>query len=74
MMIDRRRKSRWASSDLKRTFERCPLCYRRSDHHDLGCLNSQSETVRRGLIEKHGIDPLLFDVFLRVLAKKYEGR
>jgi hypothetical protein len=52
-------------------FEPCALCHRRPDHHDSACPNSQAEAVRRALIKKHDIDPFEFEVFLRLLAKRY---
>ena len=71
LMIDRRRKSRRETSGF-RGFEPCPHCHRRPDHHDSDCPNSQAEAVRRLALKRNGIDPRLFKVFLRVLAKKYK--
>lgn len=73
MMIDRRRQTRRDRSIDVRHFEPCAVCHRRPDHHDSACPNSQAEVVRRESLKKHGIDPILFEIFLRVLARKYEG-
>lgn len=69
LMINRRRKTRWERADRK--FEPCPICQRRPDHHDPSCPNSQAEVVRREALRKNGIDPRIFEVFLKLLAKKY---
>jgi hypothetical protein len=70
-MIERRKDTRSTEEPTAQKFEPCPLCHRRPDHHDSACPNSQAEAVRRALIKKHGIDPFAFEVFLRLLAKKY---
>lgn len=72
MMIERRR----ATTNVERSpdapkVELCEICHHRPDHHDSACPNSQAEKVRRQLIAKHGIDPIAFQVFLRLLAKRY---
>jgi hypothetical protein len=74
LMIARRRKTRQSRSDEMRAFDRCPVCEKRSDHHEADCPNSACEAVRRESIAKHKIDPVLWETFLRLLAKKYEGR
>jgi hypothetical protein len=51
----------------------CAHCGKRADHHDPACPDSYHEMVRRSALAKHGIDPRQFEVFLRVLAKRYEG-
>lgn len=72
LMIERRRATRLDEhGEDTPKFEPCQLCHRRPDHHDSSCPNSQAEMVRRALIKKHGIDPFEFEVFLRLLAKRY---
>jgi len=71
LMIDRRRTSRRETTG-PREFEPCPHCHRRPDHHDSDCPNSQAEAVRRAALKRNKINPQLFEVFLRVLAKKYK--
>lgn len=38
------------------------------------CPNSQAEAVRRQALERHNLNPTAFDLFLRVLAKRYEAK
>jgi hypothetical protein len=39
--------------------------------HSEYCPNSALEKARRDSLVKHGIDPFFFEVFLRLLAKRY---
>jgi hypothetical protein len=72
LMVERRRKTRHENSPEPRSFEPCPICHRRPDHHDAECPHSQAEKSRRDSLRKHDIDPDLFEVFLRVLGRKYD--
>jgi 8-oxo-dGTP pyrophosphatase MutT (NUDIX family) len=72
LMIARRRATRRERLPADRQYEPCGHCHRRPDHHDADCPNSQAESARRESLEKHGIDPVLFAAFLRVLARRYE--
>jgi hypothetical protein len=74
IMIERRRKTRKGRPSEPASVEICSICHHRCDHHDAGCPNSQAEAVRRDSLKKHGIDPFLFEIFLRVLAKRYDGK
>ncbi len=72
IMIERRRATKTDRPSPPPRIAPCPLCHHRPDHHDSACPNSQAEKVRRDLIAKHGIDPFAFEVFLRLLAKRYQ--
>jgi hypothetical protein len=72
MMIARRKKTRNERTSEGIKVERCQYCRKRLDHHDAACPDSQGEAVRRARLKKHDIDPMLFEVFLRCLARKYE--
>jgi len=50
----------------------CQHCQRRSDHHDPNCVDSQDNVVRRTALEKHGINPVVFEVFLKLLKERYD--
>jgi hypothetical protein len=50
----------------------CIECRKRLDHHEVGCSWNQTEVVRRAAVVKHEIDPEDFEVFLRLLAKRYK--
>lgn len=71
--IARLRKTRQEQVAEERGFQPCVLCHKRPDHHQPWCPNSQAETVRRQALERHGIDPVKFERFLRALAKRYES-
>lgn len=51
----------------------CPVCGGRQDHHLEGCPNSLEERSRRRLLERYGIPPEWFELFLEVLAKRYRN-
>lgn len=69
--IARLRKTRQEQAAEERGFQPCKLCNKRPDHHQPWCPNSQAEMVRRQALERHGIDPVRFERFLRALAKRY---
>lgn len=52
--------------------KRCDVCGGRSDHHLEGCPNSLEERARQNLLKRHEIDPEWFELFLEVLAKRYQ--
>jgi hypothetical protein len=72
LMVQRRRRTREERTEGIRDFEPCESCHRRPDHHHPACPNSQSEAVRREALVRHGIDPVIFGIFLRALAKEYK--
>lgn len=72
LTISRRRASR-VENALAQNYLPCPACGGRPDHHENECPHSQGEISRREALAKHGIDPVLFSVFLRVLQKRTGG-
>ena len=70
---NRLRKTRQEDISGGRSFRPCVICGKRQDHHAPNCPHSQGEMVRREAVAKHGIDPVVFDRLLRVLAKRYEN-
>lgn len=49
----------------------CKVCGGRADHHLEGCPHSLEERSRRQLLERNGISPEWFELFLEVLSKRY---
>lgn len=52
----------------------CTVCGNRRDHHLEGCPHSLEEKARRVLLARYGISPEWFELFLEVLAKRYQGK
>ena len=50
----------------------CEVCSRRQDRHAPGCVNGSEDATRLAALERNDIDPAVFSVFLRLLAKRYE--
>jgi hypothetical protein len=62
-----RRKAALLQSDN----HRCTECNHRVDCHLSTCSQSLSEKARKDALLRNGINPAQFEVFLRLLAKKY---
>jgi hypothetical protein len=72
LSIARRRTSKIENAEA-RSYLPCPACGGRPDHHNDECPHSQGEALRREALVKNDLDPVLFSVFLRLLAKRYEN-
>jgi len=51
---------------------KCAECHNRVDGHLSTCSQSLSEKARKDALLRNGINPAQFEVFLRLLAKRYE--
>lgn len=71
LTIERRRASKLENAKV-RNYLPCPACGGRPDHHEPDCPHSQGEAVRREAIVKNGINPRLFEIFLRLLKVHVE--
>jgi hypothetical protein len=72
LTISRRLASKLENAEA-RNYLPCPACGGRPDHHTNDCPHSQGELARRDALAKNGIDPVLFSVFLRLLARRFES-
>jgi len=54
-----------------RAYQPCPACGGRPDHHEPECPHSQGEAVRREALIKNDINPKVFEVLLRAIARRY---
>lgn len=70
LAVERQRRSHQRPERNEKVSSICPLCHRRSDHHDSSCVNSQAESARRENLRRHGIDPKLFALFLGALVRR----
>lgn len=59
------------STGRRRKRKKCPKCKGKMDSHVKGCPDSHDEKIRRELLERHGVDPKLFAIFLELLAERY---
>lgn len=72
IMIERRRATKIERLDDQASGP-CSICLHRQDHHEATCPNSQSERVRRDLVDKHDIPRVPFRAILHQLAKRYRN-
>ena len=70
--IERRKQTRAEHVQAPVSYITCIECKKRLDHHEPTCSWNQSEIVRRAALVKHDIDPEAFEVFLKLLAKRYQ--
>lgn len=48
----------------------CPSCRRMTDQHESWCVLDHTGAARREAVARYGIDPLVFETLLKVLARR----
>ncbi len=66
------RRSQSLKQPKLRVLGSCVLCGAWVNHAHPSCLEAPGERHRLDLLFKHDIDPAEFELFLRVLAKRYQ--
>ena len=65
--------ARWRESRRSEGVLHCHVCGKQVDHHSPSCPLSFSETARREAVERAGLTPNDFYLFLVALRRRYAG-